>query len=114
VVVLKGPASLISAPSGLVLVDTMGGAELSTAGSGDVLTGLAAAVLAGANARGDIDDHDDAAVAVSAAVWLHGEAGQLAAADGWPVTALDVRDHLGAAVALVRRGSGFGSSASRL
>jgi len=114
VVVLKGPASLISAPSGLVLVDTMGGAELSTAGSGDVLTGLAAAVLAGANARGDIDDHDDAAVAVAAAVWLHGQAGQLAAADGWPVTALDVRDHLGAAVALVRRGSGFGSSASRL
>ncbi|MCX6424053.1 MAG: bifunctional ADP-dependent NAD(P)H-hydrate dehydratase/NAD(P)H-hydrate epimerase [Actinobacteria bacterium] len=103
VVVLKGPASLIAAPSGLVLVDTMGGAELSTAGSGDVLTGLAAAVLAGANARGDIDDHDDAAVAVAAAVWLHGQAGQLAAADGWPVTALDVRDHLGAAVALVRR-----------
>jgi hydroxyethylthiazole kinase-like uncharacterized protein yjeF len=103
VVVLKGPASLIAAPSGLVLVDTMGGAELSTAGSGDVLTGLAAAVLAGANARGDIDDHDDAAVAVAAAVWLHGQAGQLAAADGWPVTALDVRDHLAAAVALVRR-----------
>ena len=103
VVVLKGPASLIAAPSGLVLVDTMGGAVLSTAGSGDVLTGLAAAVLAGANARGDIDDHDDAAVAVAAAVWLHGQAGQLAAADGWPVTALNVRDHLGAAVALVRR-----------
>ncbi len=103
VVVLKGPASLIAAPSGLVLVDTMGGAELSTAGSGDVLTGLAAAVLAGANARGDIDDHDDAAVAVAAAVWLHGQAGQLAAANGWPVTALDVRDHLAAAVALVRR-----------
>ncbi|MFZ4495981.1 MAG: NAD(P)H-hydrate epimerase [Candidatus Nanopelagicales bacterium] len=114
VVVLKGRASLIAAPSGLVLVDTMGGAELSTAGSGDVLTGLAAAVLAGANARGDIDDHDDAAVAVAAAVWLHGQAGQLAAADGWPVTALDVRDHLGAAVALVRRGSIFGSNPSRL
>ena len=103
VVVLKGPASLIAAPSGLVLVDTMGGAELSTAGSGDVLTGLAAAVLAGANARGDIDDHDDAAVAVAAAVWLHGQAGQLAAAAGRPVTAVDVRDHLAAAVARVRR-----------
>ena len=103
VVVLKGPASLIAAPSGLVLVDTMGGAELSTAGSGDVLAGLAAAVLAGANARGDIDDHDDAAVAVAAAVWLHGQAGQLAAAAGRPVTAVDVRDHLAAAVARVRR-----------
>lgn len=103
VVVLKGSATLIAAPSGLVLVDTMGGAELSTAGSGDVLTGLAAAILAGANARGEIDDHDDAAVAVTAAVWLHGQAGQLAAAAGRPVTAVDVRDHLAGAVALVRR-----------
>ena len=103
VVVLKGPATLIAAPSGLVLVDTVGGAELSTAGSGDVLTGLAAAILAGASARGDVDDLDDAAVAVAAAVWLHGQAGQLAAAGGRPVTAVDVRDHLSGAVALVRR-----------
>ena len=103
VVVLKGPATLIAAPGGLVLVDTMGGAELSTAGSGDVLTGLAAAILAGASARGDIDDLDDAAVAVAAAVWLHGQAGRLAAAGGRPVTAIDVRDHLAGAVAHVRR-----------
>ncbi|GDX32474.1 bifunctional NAD(P)H-hydrate repair enzyme [Actinomycetes bacterium] len=103
VVVLKGPATLIAAPGGLVLVDTMGGAELSTAGSGDVLTGLAAAILAGASARGDVEDLDDAAVAAAAAVWLHGQAGQLAAAGGRPVTAVDVREHLAGAVALVRR-----------
>jgi NAD(P)H-hydrate repair Nnr-like enzyme with NAD(P)H-hydrate dehydratase domain len=103
VVVLKGPGTLIAAPSGLVLVDTMGGAELSTAGSGDVLTGLAAALLAGASARGEIDNLDDAAAAVAAAVWLHGQAGQLAAATGRPVTAVDVLDHLSGAVAQVRR-----------
>ena len=103
VVVLKGPATLIAAPSGLVLVDTMGGAELSTAGSGDVLTGLAAAILARASVRGDVDDLDDAAVAVAAAVWLHGQAGQLAAAGGRPVTAVDVLDQLSGAVAHVRR-----------
>jgi NAD(P)H-hydrate repair Nnr-like enzyme with NAD(P)H-hydrate dehydratase domain len=81
----------------------MGGAELSTAGSGDVLTGLVAALLAGASARGEIDNLDDAAAAVAAAVWLLGQAGQLAAATGRPVTAVDVLDHLSGAVAQVRR-----------
>ena len=41
--------------------------------------------------------------AANAAVWLHGQAGQLAAATGRPVTAVDVLDHLSGAVAQVRR-----------
>ncbi len=46
VVLLKGPRSLIAAPDGRLAVATAGGPELATAGTGDVLTGLLAALLA--------------------------------------------------------------------
>ncbi|MDP4715964.1 MAG: hypothetical protein NWS04_08990, partial [Candidatus Nanopelagicales bacterium] len=70
-----------------------------------VLSGLTAALLAGAAARdGGLDD-DDAAFVAAAAVALHGIAGRLAAEGGRPITARDIVDHVPAAVALVRRGS---------
>jgi len=46
VVVLKGEDSLIAAPGGGVLVAALGLPSLSTAGTGDVLTGVTAAFLA--------------------------------------------------------------------
>jgi NAD(P)H-hydrate epimerase len=46
VVVLKGEDSLIAAPGGRVLVSALGLPSLSTAGTGDVLTGVTAAFLA--------------------------------------------------------------------
>ncbi len=46
VVVLKGADSLVAAPGGGVLVSALGLPSLSTAGTGDVLTGIAAAFLA--------------------------------------------------------------------
>jgi ADP-dependent NAD(P)H-hydrate dehydratase / NAD(P)H-hydrate epimerase len=46
VVVLKGEDSLIAAPGGGVLVSALGLPSLSTAGTGDVLTGVTAAFLA--------------------------------------------------------------------
>jgi ADP-dependent NAD(P)H-hydrate dehydratase / NAD(P)H-hydrate epimerase len=45
-VVLKGPGTIVCTPDGGVYVAQGGGPELSTAGSGDVLTGITAAALA--------------------------------------------------------------------
>ena len=47
VVVLKGPGTVIAAP-GTTYVDTFGDSALATAGSGDVLAGLIAGLLASA------------------------------------------------------------------
>jgi NAD(P)H-hydrate epimerase len=67
VVVLKGAHSLIGTPDGEIFVNPTGTPLLATAGSGDVLSGVIGALLAGGlSAR-------DAAVA---GVWLHGAAGQ--------------------------------------
>jgi hydroxyethylthiazole kinase-like uncharacterized protein yjeF len=103
VVVVKGPGTVIASPSGVAYVDTWGTPDLGTAGSGDVLSGFMGALLAGAAARGEMDD-DAAASVAAAAVALHGLAGRLAARGGRPVTAPDIINALPDAIALVRRG----------
>ena len=68
--VLKGHRTLTAAPAGTVLVNTTGNSGLAKGGSGDVLTGIIASLLA------------QGATAVQAAaggVWIHGRAGDLAA-----------------------------------
>ncbi len=47
VVILKGPQSVVAAPDGRGSYNTAGSPALATAGSGDVLTGLTGALLAG-------------------------------------------------------------------
>jgi hydroxyethylthiazole kinase-like uncharacterized protein yjeF len=103
VVVLKGPGTVIASPTGAAYVDALGTADLGTAGSGDVLSGLMGALLAGAEARGDVDD-DGAALIAAAAVGLHGLAGRLASQGGRPVVAPDIIAALPEAIALARRG----------
>lgn len=72
ITVLKGSRSLIAAPNGQVYVNPTGNAGMATAGSGDVLTGLLAGLLA---------QHPSMPLeATIAAVYLHGLAGDLAAA----------------------------------
>lgn len=71
-VVLKGQRTLIALPSGRVYINPTGNPGMATAGSGDILTGLAAGLLA------QWPEHRE--LAVAAAVWLHGRAGDLAAA----------------------------------
>ena len=66
VVLLKGPTTLVAAPSGTLRVVRSGTAALATAGSGDVLAGL----IAGAIARGH-----DALNAGALSAHLHGRAG---------------------------------------
>ncbi len=46
IVLLKGPATIIAAPDGLAVVNCTGGPALATAGTGDVLTGVIAGLLA--------------------------------------------------------------------
>ena len=69
-VVLKGEASLTATPDGRVVVNSSGTPLLATAGSGDVLSGLVAALLGAGLAAPD---------AAAAGVWLHGAAGELLA-----------------------------------
>jgi hydroxyethylthiazole kinase-like uncharacterized protein yjeF len=91
VVVLKGDDTLIAEPSGRVAVSRGGSPALATAGTGDVLTGVVAALLA---------QGLDAFTAAAAGVCLHAAAGReaarrLGAAEG--VLATDVIDALVAA-----------------
>jgi hydroxyethylthiazole kinase-like uncharacterized protein yjeF len=91
VVVLKGDDTLIAEPGGRVAVNGAGTPALATAGTGDVLTGVIAALLA----QG-LDPFTGAA----AGVWLHAHAGReaarrLGAVEG--VIASDVIDALPAA-----------------
>jgi len=104
VVVLKGPGTVVASPSGAAYIDTWGGPELGTAGSGDVLAGLTGALVAGTAARGQCADVDAAACVAAAAVGLHGIAGRLAGAEGRPVTAPDIIAAIPSAIAGVRRG----------
>jgi NAD(P)H-hydrate epimerase len=71
--VLKGARTLIAHPDGRVAVNTTGNPGMAKGGSGDLLTGLIAGLLAQYPA--------DAALAVEAAVYLHGLAADLALND---------------------------------
>lgn len=72
-VVLKGVPTVISSPDGRTAVSAAGSPALGQAGSGDVLAGIVATLLA--------QTGDPFAAACSAA-WVHGRAGEIAAAHG--------------------------------
>lgn len=65
IAILKGAGSIIAFPDGDIVINPTGNPALSTAGTGDILSGLCAALLA---------QRWPARQAAMAAVWLHGQA----------------------------------------
>jgi hydroxyethylthiazole kinase-like uncharacterized protein yjeF len=91
-VLLKGDATVVAGPDGTAFVNATGTPWLATAGTGDVLSGIAGALLATGLA---------AAEAGAVAAHLHGRTGQLAAERG-PLLAGDLVRRLPEAIGRVR------------
>jgi NAD(P)H-hydrate epimerase len=90
-VILKGHRTVVATPEGKTYINLTGNPGMASGGTGDVLTGVVAAWF------GQLLDAGDAA---QLAVYLHGLAGDLAAADEGEVAmvARDLVDRLGDAV----------------
>lgn len=71
IVVLKGDRTVIAHPDGKAWINPTGSPAMSTGGTGDILTGLIAGLIA--QFPGEV------LLAVRAAVWLHGRAGEIGA-----------------------------------
>jgi len=89
ILVLKGSRTLIAAPDGQVYVNPTGNSGMATGGTGDVLTGFIAGLLA--------QKRDRPLEATIAAVYLHGLAGDIAASRTGTraMIASDIIAHLG-------------------
>ncbi|WP_322923499.1 NAD(P)H-hydrate dehydratase [Paenibacillus campi] len=89
ILVLKGARTVIAAPDGTVLVNTTGHPAMASGGSGDVLTGVIAGLLA---------QRLNGLQAAAFGVHLHGHAGEVAARSrsGYPASMLagDMIEHL--------------------
>ena len=83
VAVLKGAGTVVAAPDGRLAINTSGHSVLATAGTGDVLAGTIAALLAGLLRAGCPPD-EAAWQAACAGVWLHGRAGECLACSQGP------------------------------
>lgn len=71
-VILKGKGTIVASPDGCVYINPTGNAGMATAGMGDALTGIVASFLA---------EGLDVKTASTAAVYIHGLAGDMAAAE---------------------------------
>ena len=88
ILVLKGHRTTIAFPDGRVFVNPTSSPALATGGTGDILTGLIAGLIA--------QFPEEIEMAVLAAVYLHGRAGELGAEDlgEKPFVATDILTYL--------------------
>lgn len=95
IIVLKGGHTTVAMPNGAVFFNTTGNPGMATAGSGDVLTGMIASLLA------QRYQPEEAAVL---GVYLHGLAGDLAAESMGQeaMIASDITEHIGSAYKVLR------------
>ena len=102
IVVLKGQRTLVAEPNGRAAVVRCGNPGMAAGGTGDVLAGVTGALLA----------RHGALLAATAAAYVHGCAGDLAASrlgeEG--MTAGDLAEALPAAIEAIRRGGGLSAS----
>ena len=89
-VLLKGPRTVIASPTGAVIEDDSGGPELATAGTGDVLAGFLASMLASWKPSSE----NEMLEVLEKAVRAHGLAGKRAEKNYRPMTALDLLNEL--------------------
>jgi hydroxyethylthiazole kinase-like uncharacterized protein yjeF len=94
IIVLKGCGSIVATPDGKWFINTTGNAGLASAGSGDVLTGMIAALLA---------QHWPPLAATLAAVHLHGAAADALAVEGIGPIGLTAGETIVAARKLLNR-----------
>jgi len=101
--VLKTFRTLVAEPGGRVFVCPLGNPGMSTAGTGDVLTGTIASLLGLCAAQGRLAPEEITGAVVSA-VYLHSLAGDLAAEQlgQEALTAVDIVNHLGPAFKSLR------------
>jgi NAD(P)H-hydrate epimerase len=85
-ILLKGVPTVITAPTGESMISATGTPVLATAGSGDVLAGIAVTLLAQTN---------NSYSSGGAAAWIHGRAGEIANT-GRPVRGVTIGDVLDA------------------
>jgi len=97
--IVKGHRTLYAAPSGQVYVNSTGNPGMATGGSGDVLTGLLAGLLAQALQQ-KIPFEDT----IPLGIWLHGQAGDLArkVKGEQSLIATDLMEHLPAAFCTIQ------------
>ncbi len=98
IIVMKGRYTAIVRPDGKIYFNSSGCPAMATAGSGDVLTGMIAAMIA----QGYKPE-----IATLVSVFIHGYAGELASMDhgDYGVTAMDIANNVGRAIRLTMEGN---------
>jgi ADP-dependent NAD(P)H-hydrate dehydratase / NAD(P)H-hydrate epimerase len=80
-IILKGFQTVIATPNSDLFINTTGNPGMATGGTGDVLAGIIGCYVAGWNYRRQNGNEANLAECLSAAVRLHGLAGDMAAAE---------------------------------
>jgi NAD(P)H-hydrate epimerase len=80
-VILKGFQTVIATPSGELFINCTGNPGMATGGTGDILAGMVGRFVAYWNRQSRDDSTQRLSDYLSAAVYLHGLAGDLAAAE---------------------------------